>query len=300
MKIVQSLWSKPGKKNGQVSIPDRNSCGWADRKYNYFSWVLSCLQFKKFYDEVELVTDKEGYDLLINKMELPYTSVKVVLDDLNHYHGDLWALGKIYTYSIQDKPFIHADGDVLIWQKFSNELEQSPLLCQSKEEGIHFNRTYSTIFLSMMQHFNFYPSVLDRSIAKNNGIRAVNAGIIGGCNLDFYKEYTTQAFEFVNRNIDRLSKVDISVSNIVFEQFLFCALAEENKQTVNFFNPNTNVLLNDFADYTGVPKRIQYVHLPGQKLKQQRHLVNSMEYRLLKDHPDYYYKTMNLIRTNQI
>lgn len=40
------------------------------------SWALSCLQLKQSYDKVELVTDSEGAELLINKLHLPYTSCK--------------------------------------------------------------------------------------------------------------------------------------------------------------------------------------------------------------------------------
>jgi len=74
--------------------------GWSDKKYNYMSWAFSCLQFKKYYSEVELITDKLGKELLIDKLELPYTSVKVELDQLNSYHSDLWALGKIVKYNL--------------------------------------------------------------------------------------------------------------------------------------------------------------------------------------------------------
>ena len=50
--------------------------------------------------------------ILINKLELPYTDVKVVLDDLNDYDRDLYALGKVYAYGIQEEPFIHVDADI--------------------------------------------------------------------------------------------------------------------------------------------------------------------------------------------
>lgn len=300
MKIVQSLWSKPGKKKGGGRIEDANRCGWADKKYNYFSWVLSCHQFRKFYDEVELVTDEAGYDLLVNRLELPYTSVKVVLDELNDYHHELWALGKIYAYSIQDKPFIHADGDVFIWRKFDDELENSSLLCQSKEEGVHFSRMYSQVFLPMLQHFEYYPAAMDRSIGRNGGIKAINAGILGGCNIGFFKSYAAEAFRFIDNNLAHLDKIELSFSSIIFEQFLFSAMIEEQNETLNYFNPRSNVLLNDFTDYTGVPSKIGYIHTPGSTLKQRKYLVDALDYRLQTDHPEAYYKTMNLLRTNQI
>ena len=41
------------------------------------SWVLSCLSLRNYYDDVELYTDKLGYELLIEKLRLPYTYVHV-------------------------------------------------------------------------------------------------------------------------------------------------------------------------------------------------------------------------------
>jgi len=300
MKIVHSLWSKPGRRKSGQRFEDVNRCGWADKKYNYFSWVLSCHQFLRFYDEVELVTDAAGYDLLINRLELPYTSVKVVLDDLNDYHPDLWALGKIYAYSLQDKPFLHVDGDVFIWRHFEDRIHNASLACQSKEEGVHFNRMYSQVFLPMLQHFEYYPEVMDRSMRKNDGIKAVNAGILGGCNTDFFKKYADEAFRFIDRNLNHLDKIDLSLSSIIFEQFLFSALIEESGETIEFYNPDTTVLLNHFAEYTGVPEKIGYIHTPGSTLKRNKQLVDALDYRLQTDHPEAYYKTMNLLRTNQI
>ncbi|MGB8194440.1 MAG: DUF6734 family protein [Chitinophagaceae bacterium] len=299
MKIVQSLWTKPGKKKGRNTLAEENKCGWLDKKYNYFSWTLSSLQFRKYYDQVELVTDQEGYDLLINKLELPYSNVEVVLDNLNHYHEDLFMLGKLYAYQIQKEPFIHVDADVFIFNKFSDELEQSGVLCQSKEEGEFYNKHYSDIFFSMLRNFNYYPPELDESIIRNSAIKAVNAGIIGGCDLQFFSDYTKKAFEFIDKNIDRLHTIDVSYSNIIFEQFLLFALAEHKKVNIQYLNLNWDTFLSDIVDFTCVPNKQQYLHLYATH-KKIRYLVDCMEYRLQKDYPAHYYKIMNLIRTHQI
>lgn len=109
MKIIQSLWSKPSLITG----------GWSEKTFYYMSWALSCLKLKEFYNSVELFTDKKGKEFLIDRLQLPYDKVNIVLDDLNEFNSRLWALGKIYTYSIQHEPFIHVDGDVYIYGKSS-------------------------------------------------------------------------------------------------------------------------------------------------------------------------------------
>ena len=52
---------------------------------------ISCNQLRRYYDDVTLVTDSQGYDVLINKLHLPYTDVIVSLDCLNHYNPNLFA-----------------------------------------------------------------------------------------------------------------------------------------------------------------------------------------------------------------
>ena len=299
MKIVQSLWSKPGQKKNGASFSDANRCGWPDKKYNYYSWALSALQFKKFYDRIELVTDRQGYDLLINKLELPYTDVKVVLDDLNDYDRDLYALGKVYAYGIQEEPFIHVDADIYIWDRFGERLENCSLVCQHKEYGKFYNDFYSGIFMEMAHNFDFYPEELDKSINKFDSIIAVNAGIIGGNNYGFFKEYTRKVFEFVDRNLNNLHKINIKLSNTVFEQFLFHALTEEKGENINYFHSDFAFFWNDIADFVGVPDKTRYIHTCG-ALKNDKHIIHALEYRLQTDYPDFYYRINNLVRTNQI
>ena len=88
MKIIQSFWT--GNKN---SLTD--SYGWLLPIFNYLSWIISCYQLRRYYDDVTLVTDSQGYDVLINKLHLPYTDVIVSLDCLNHYNPNLWALANL-------------------------------------------------------------------------------------------------------------------------------------------------------------------------------------------------------------
>lgn len=297
MKIVQSLWSKPGQVANVRRTSDANRCGWLGKKYNYLSWALSCLQFKRYYDEVELITDKAGYDLLIHKLELPYTSTRVVLDDLNHYHPDLWAIGKIYAYSIQEKPFIHADGDVYVWQKFDDDLEHAALLCQNKEEGYMYNNMYSRVFLLVAQYFEYFPEALNKSIDKHGAIRAINAGIIGGHNIKFFKEYCKKAFEFVDKNLDNLQKIPISSFNTVFEQFLFRALSEEAREAIHYFYGNGEPMY--VPEYAGIPSRVKYLHICGHQ-KKRRYAADYLEYLVQTHYPDYYFKIINLLRRNEI
>ena len=126
MKIIQSFWSQ-----NQIN-PLESNYGWLSETHNWLSWILSANQLSKFY-KVELYTDQKGYEILIEKLKLPYHKVHIVLDELNHYDKSLWAIPKIKTYSLQNEPFLHIDGDVFIWKEFSKELMNGNLITQNLE-----------------------------------------------------------------------------------------------------------------------------------------------------------------------
>ena len=287
---------KPSIKTKNTNYSDRNNGGWINKKYNYMSWALSCLQFKKYYDEVELITDSLGYDLLINKLKLPYTTTQVCLDSLNNYNSDLWALGKIYAYRLQEKPFIHADGDVFIYKKFEDEFLKSPLIAQNFEVGFPF---YNESFKTIQNSFNYIPEMLMESRNKNNQIIAVNAGLLGGTNIDFIKEYTDIALKFVNLNLDKLDRVNIGIFNTVYEQFLFYALSEEKDIKINCLLKDINHRYDGIADIVSLPHKTAYVHTVG-GYKIRKHVEDILSFRLQTDYPEYFYRILNLLRTNQI
>ncbi|WP_276855556.1 DUF6734 family protein [Bacteroides fluxus] len=143
-KIVQSYWSKAYKNSP--------NSGWAFRETHYMSWALSCLQLKQFYDEIELITDSEGADLLINKLHLPYTSYLTTLDKLNDENPAIWTLGKIAAYEMQQEPFIHVDGDIYIWKPFPKRIENAGIVAQNIEK----NYTFGINLLGEMRNMDFF------------------------------------------------------------------------------------------------------------------------------------------------
>ncbi|XLS28336.1 DUF6734 family protein [Flavobacteriaceae bacterium M23B6Z8] len=258
MKIVHSYWSKPGLAIRDHS--DKSAGGWLHKKYYYYSWALSCLKFKDLYGGIELVTDKAGYHLLIERLQLPYTSVRVELDVLNDYHEKLWALGKLYAYSIQEEPFLHADGDVFIWEQLGNAIEEAPLAAQHREVGeVH----YKDAWRDLHNYFNYIPEVLTKDFKTYEKIDAANAGIFGGNDLDFFKEYVAEAFNFINRNKKSIENDNVFGSRfaILYEQYLFSCMAREKRLNISYYFPEFSPRyeqLSDFKNKYGVKK---YTHV---------------------------------------
>jgi len=284
MKIIQSFWT--GNSN---EIP---SCGWFSEKYHMLGWILSVNQLVKYYDEVELVTDRFGYELLIEKLQLPYTDVHVVLDELNDYPSDLWALAKIKAYQMQTTPFLHIDGDVFVWERFSDELLNANLIAQNIETTSDY---YRTMWADIRPHLTHLPAsmeLFDQSIHN----KAYNMGIFGGNNLEFLQKYCNASFDFVNKNKDNFANIDQFNFNIFFEQVLFHEMAQFKNQTVHSYikeDIGDNQYAN-FGNFDDVPHKRTYLHLLGD-FKRQLFVCKKLETYVIRFYPAYYKKLEALL-----
>ncbi|WP_298422723.1 DUF6734 family protein [uncultured Kordia sp.] len=289
MKIVQSFWSKPMRTQSN-DIEGRFSGGWLDKKYLYMSWALSCLQFRKYFDNVELVTDAYGKKILIDVLKLPYTKVTVALDELDKYPQDLWALGKIYAYSIQKEPFIHADGDVFIWEDIHNKVKNAPLYVQSLEVNMP---VYHTHFNEIVNAFEYIPDVLKNITPNKDILTAINAGLFGGHNLDFIQEYTKEAFKFVDDNLENMDTITKGPFNMIYEQLLFFYMAKHKQiEITSYFDSPNNF---DLVQFSGIPGKIKYIHPIG-VFKKSLEVNENIANKLLLEHPETYFHIDGLIK----
>ncbi|MCL1943408.1 MAG: hypothetical protein FWF54_07675 [Candidatus Azobacteroides sp.] len=290
MKIVQSYWSKP---NLASKSENKSMGGWSDSVFFYMSWALSCLTFKEFYDHIELVTDENGKKLLVEMLELPYDPVKTSLEDIKGYDHDLWAVGKIYAYSIQTEPFIHADYDVYIWNRFPDRIENSELIGQHLEISYDHNQSF---YQDVENNLSYIPeSILNFREKTTKEIIEVNAGILGGFNLKFFKEYTAEAFHFVDKNYDRIGRLTYKgMFNTIFEQYLFYCLAQEKQIPIEYLiKEQISSRFEGLADFTDIHYKTSYIHTVGDYKKYFR-IGEQVAYRLWHHYPQYYNKIIQL------
>ncbi|MDR2954107.1 MAG: hypothetical protein LBV43_03400 [Prevotella sp.] len=286
MRIVQTFWS--GGKN-----PINDGFGWLKPRYNLMSWALSCLSLRKQYDEVVLYTDSTGYDILINQLKLPYTDVIIEYDNLN-CNPTLWAYPKVLTYSLQEKPFIHVDGDVFISRKFRPEIEFADLVSQNRETGTPY---YKGMMEAIRREQVNIPEFLDEELIKDS-ISSYNAGIIGGNDLEFIKEYCDTAFKYIKDNhLDGREGMFIN-HNILFEQILFYALtkqySEKRVTTVLDFSVNDNgYTYNDFCDLSKFENSTKFLHILGGHKRNEK-TCSLLGRVLLKQYPEYFFRIINL------
>lgn len=289
MKIVHSYWSKPFvSRNEQAG--GAYAGGWCDKTFFYMSWALSCLSLKSLYGEVELYTDRPGKELLIDKLGLPYSKVVLALEDLDGYPAELWALGKIYTYRLQKEPFIHADNDVFIWRRFPQRLEKARLLAQHKEVNYPLN---VQVISDILQKADYLPPEIRTS---QNRTDEANAGIIGGCDVDFFNHYASGAFAFVDRNLGALDRFRFKgFFNTVFEQYYYVCLADSLGIPVEYAFENVDARFTEMGRFEQLPIRSYYIH----SLAFYKTLFNTGEcisYHLWHRFPAYYFKIINLIK----
>jgi hypothetical protein len=265
MKVVQTYWSVPGKNNLPADHFGRNCGGWPSEKLHAMSWAMSCCTFKRFYPALELYTDSDGEDWLINKLKLPYTQVVQSLTQFPYSSG-LWALAKLDTYNRQQTPFMHADGDVYIWNELNKHFAGSGLFAQNIEfETVHDSyRVYEQAALKIIKEANDYPAFINHSLdqfRQKGRLESYNMGVFGGHDTAFIQYYCQTVFTFLKKNKHILfTGRDM---NFIEQFFLYALAKEKNKQVSTLFKDTNGVSGTGYEYITKLhtaPLINQYVH----------------------------------------
>lgn len=283
MIFCQTLWTN--KKN---LLED--NFGWLMPQYHLMSWALSSMQLAKHYGELHLYTDSIGKTILIDQLELPYTNVFNDYDDLN-CSSCLWALPKLMTYANQKRPFLHIDGDVIVWEPIDKAVLSGKLIAQNIEKGTEY---YQNLFEPFLKELKFAPSILKRNLFLPN-MRAYNTGIIGGYDVDFFKRYVDLALKMIRKKQnDKLN----GNFNIIIEQLLFYSLAKKENKEVTCL---TDKLIKDngylreaFVDFTNVQK-LKYLHLIGQ-YKRDKEICDWLARYLRQENEEVFLKIVTLFK----
>lgn len=262
VKIIQTFW--PAGFTSDASNELLQKGGWKRSTYHWLSWTLSCLQLTHFYDHVELITNSLGKSILIDQLKLPYTSVRTDLDKdiFQTLPPRLWSLAKIYSYGVQDEPFLHVDGDVYIFRKFPDEIERGQLVAQCLEINMP---GYLAGIEVLNKHFYDVSAFLDFADPQDSKITACNAGILGGWDTNFLREFSDFTFSFIQQNAIRLDKLlAIKYPNIIIEQLMVYSLSQKQKiPWTCLFGPASN--FDDFSNVVDFENlnSTGFVHLLG-------------------------------------
>lgn len=226
MNVVQTYYSYASDEN-----PISDTAGFLSADMNWKSMALSCLLLKKHYGRVTLYCNEKVRHLIIDKFGIPYDNVVEIPEFMNIYKGcNLWALPKIYTYSLQTEPFIHVDCDWFMFEKLSASVTKSDLIGQNIEYDDQFynRRTLEKLISNECHVYSWVMNEYD----KEPVLRVVNAGILGGNDIDFIQKYVRTIKDFISRNLPILQKLNDGFVNSIYEQLFFYLLAKRGNKTI--------------------------------------------------------------------
>jgi hypothetical protein len=272
----------------------RSKFGWYSAYYHLAAWSLSAHTLAKFYKDVTLYTDRQGYELLINQLHLPYSSVQITHDDLKYSNPSAWALAKLKTFLQQTAPFLHVDGDVFIWQKFDEKLLQSGVIAQNLEMASY---KYERNLNRAKDHLRYLPLVMHPDISKGD-VCSVNAGIIGGSDLEIFGELSRLAFAIANKNeIHKLSRNTLLNVNVLLEQVMLYRLLQQQGKKASCLFDNVfydfGYTTNDVANFSEAPTGSGYIHLIGGHKRSKKTCIE-MEKALEREFPQAHAKVSQL------
>jgi hypothetical protein len=244
MKAVFSFWSKPYHRSLH-----KGCAGFPSEHYFKVAFELAVLTARDHFSSIELVTDTEGYELLVNKMGLQFDTVKLDLDACADIPANLWAFGKLKAYSIQNEPFMHLDFDLFLLKPLPKWFFEAEIMAQSIEDfSLSYFQYYSQGFDTLRTHRNIPIEMTAFGDMPLNKQIAHNAGVLGGRNWQALSDYGTKAMQLIRDNLDVIAALpDFKVSemNIIYEQAFLTRYARHHDIQVSILvngNPHLNVV----------------------------------------------------------
>lgn len=294
MRAVWSFWSKPYlARQGRI---------WREPQHHLLAWGLSLRQASKHYPDTMLITDKAGKALLVDKLGLDFHNVSTDLEALRDEDIGWWALGKLYAYSLQDRPFIHLDTDVFLWKPLPASVAQSPLFAQSPE--LHtatpdcppaaIEAAFARHGLPLPKEWQWSRSLDDTCYHEEN------CGIVGGQRHDFLRYYAQLALQMVRNPAHASAWRELPHKdgyNMMVEQFLLSACVAYHG--IHPESPYRGVrikhLFPSWADSFDPTKVAQagYTHLLGDS-KCDAAVMQRLERRMQSEDRDFYAHCLRL------
>lgn len=256
MRILQSFWTKPFFEPKEAGDPNnRGAGGFSDKKHFYMCWALSALQIKHYFGNVHLMTDSVGQYLFADLLQLPYDTVDTALDQFADYNSQLWAMGKVYTYSVQREPFLHVDGDLIFWDGVRQLDLQKPIVCDF--EFTDKKGEYEWVTGVLRAGGYYLPPSLARQLARPGFVyQDANAGVIGGTDVLFFQQYARLALNFAEQNFKKLLDHELfsSLFNCICEQMLLHCEARAHGLDITYLREFD---VSDESAAAQYPSRIQ-------------------------------------------
>jgi len=295
MRAVWSFWSKPF----------RAGTGWPWRSpmHHLLAWGLSVQLARSHYPDTVLITDKAGRALLVDALGLRFGEVSTALDQLDDADSDLWMLGKLLAYSLQQEPFVHLDADVFLWRPLPVSLVSAPVFAQHLDEfpvdkwggPLVIEDAFLRAGLALPVEWRWIRSQSRRTFPE------ANLGIFGGTDSCFTRYYARSALDLALNPGHAAAWASIphgvDVSPVV-EQFMFTAYAAYHRfapdsphrgLSVRYLFPTQAEAYN--PEYA---RRLGYTHLLGDA-KHHPETTARLAERVRSEDPEFYARCQAIV-----
>lgn len=293
MRYVWSLWTKP--------LGGVRGSGWNSEKHHLLSWILSVETARRHGGTTCLVTDDVGARVLVDGLNLPFDCVTMDLNAMACSDSDWWALGKVYTYSLQRKPFVHIDSDVFLWSPLPKELLAAPVFAQCPESYSHGNPYYrcAEFEFAIASVNGWIPKELDRYTPADGVLQPVSCGILGANRIDFIRYFASLSLRMMEEPLNQDAWAllrDKNSVNLIFEQYFLAACLDYHTSRPDsaFYNISISYLFKSILDAYQSAKDAGYTHLWADTKKNPR-ILERLEDRVRAEYPQHYELCMELV-----
>lgn len=274
--------------------------GYQSTLINWLAMAYSCLGLKRHNPDCRLIFygNRPLVNLLENKFRLPYDEYQVI-ECQGEYVDWFYAWPKIWVYKEQEDPFIHIDNDIFTWEPLPSRLLQAALVAQHQEKDSTF---YMEVYRQLQKDGVSLPPYM-KPCFDGAAIHSYNAGLFGGNDVEFLKEYLHNLMQFVDSNKSKIALSDRKfLYNVVFEQWGLYGLSKKNNRRVETYYPQT---INNFDMLTeSVPRQVlptsplRYLHVMEHKdyIRCNRFIT----YHMAMEHPEIYERILKICHDNGI
>ena len=283
----------------------RRRVAWASQLHHLLGWVISVQTAKQHYSRTSLFTDDAGAEILVDGVGLQFDQVTTDLNALHDHDPDWWAVGKIFTHTLQHEPYVHIDNDVFLWKRLPDRMEKSPVLAQNPELYDYGYSRYQVANFEFAVNSvgGWLPEELKTYLPLGGILRAECCGVVGGNALSFMKHYAQLATKLIEepRNQPAWPLLnDKQSGNLIFEQYLLaaCAHYHQGKPESPFRNVRIEHLFEDENDAANTACVCGYTHMISDA-KRNPFVIKRLEARARKDFPDLYQRCVDFTRKSR-
>jgi len=277
---------------------------WTTERHHLLSWILSFNTARRHFERTALHTDDQGARLLVDHLGLEFDEVATDLNALEERDPKWWALGKIHTYGLQTRPFLHIDSDVFLWKppRFDSE---APLVAQNPEEFTIYASYYMPERFELAvknTRGGWLPTEWEWYRSRGSPQRAESCGIFGGARTDFIRYYARIAKQVIEHGANQRAWRDLSDDierNILAEQYLLSACIEyhRNLRTSPYRDLRIHYLFRSQEEAFDPQKaaEIGYTHLIAGS-KRNPDVAENLVRRVKTDYPIQYERCMKYMQ----